>query len=195
MPKHVTRTMLRGATVLLALALAALALSPSPARAETAWVKDELRLNLRTGPGTQFRIIGVIKSGDRVEILERRDGWTQVRPRGEEAGWIPEGYLQPTIPARIRLSEAEAQLAELHDQLDRITAEAERLKAANENLEARDAERSAAMEKLTRENQAYRAAADWGGYITGAAILAAGMLVGWLLKSGSGRGRSPRVRL
>ena len=31
--------------------------------AETAWVKDEVRLNLRSGPGTQYRILQGIGTG------------------------------------------------------------------------------------------------------------------------------------
>ena len=193
MMRNATGLTVRGAAVCFVIAM--LALFPSSSRAETGWVKDELRLNLRTGPGTQFRIIGVIQSGDRMEILDRTDGWTQVQPQGEEAGWIPVGYLQPTVPARIQLVETEAQLASLQEQLEQVTTEAGRLQDNNRALDERDAERGAAMEKLTRENHAYRAAADWGGYITGAAILGTGMIVGWALKASSGRGRSSRVRL
>ena len=42
----------------------------SPALAETAWVRSEVRLNVRTGAGTQFRIVGVVATGDSVDILD-----------------------------------------------------------------------------------------------------------------------------
>ena len=193
MLRHATGTAVRGAFA--CFALAALTMTPFPSGAETAWVKDELRLNLRTGAGTEFRIIGVIKSGDRVEVLERKEGWTQVQRRGDEAGWIPVGYLQVAVPARIQLVETEERLTSLQEELDQLTTETELLRTSNQNLDERDVERTAAVEKLTRENQAYQAAADWGGYITGAVILGVGMIVGWILKVSSGRGRSSRVRL
>ena len=47
--------------------------------AETSWVKDELRLNLRSGPGNEYRIKGYIKTGDAVTVLSRREGWVQIR--------------------------------------------------------------------------------------------------------------------
>ena len=50
----------------------------APALAESAWVTSEVRLNLRTGAGTQFRIVGVLATGDSVEILKRKDDWTQI---------------------------------------------------------------------------------------------------------------------
>ena len=193
MLKHAAEMTVRG--VAGGLVLATLAFAPSPSRAESAWVKDELRLNLRTGPGTEFRILGVMKSGDRVAVVERKEGWTQVQPQKGEAGWIPVGYLQPSAPASIQLTKSEAQVDSLQEQLDEISTEAAQLRTTNQKLEKREVERNAGMEKLNRENQAYRAAAEWGGYITGAGILATGMITGWLLKASSSRNRSSRIRL
>jgi uncharacterized protein YraI len=179
----------------LGFALAHLMLGTAPIAAETAWVKDELRINLRTGPGTEFRILGVMKSGDRVTIVERQEGWTQVQPVAGDPGWIPVGYLLPTAPASVRLESAETRASTLQGQLDEITTEAGTLRSSNETLSTRDVDLSAAMEELKRENQAYQAAAEWGAYIAGAGILATGMIVGWLLKSSSSRSRSSRIRL
>jgi len=179
----------------LCIAFASVLFGPSASRAETAWVKDELRLNRRTGPGTEFRILSVMTSGDRVTILDRQEGWTQVQPTVGEPGWIPVGYLQPSAPASVQLVSAEAQLSKLQAQLDQVTSDAGGLSASNQKLAARDVELSATMEELKRENQAYQAAAEWGGFIAGAAILASGMIVGWMLKASSSRNRSTRIRL
>ena len=81
-----------------------LLLGAAPGHSEVAWVKDELRLNVRTGPGVQYRIVGVLKTGDMVEILARGEGWTQVQSKDSAEGWIPVGYLQPGPPARVALA-------------------------------------------------------------------------------------------
>ena len=67
--------------VLLQLAVIALtALSATPGRAQEAWVTDkEVTLTLRTGAGTQYRIIGNLTTGDVATILTRGKGWTKVR--------------------------------------------------------------------------------------------------------------------
>ncbi len=75
--------------------------------AERAWIKDELRLNLRTGPGVQFRIMGRLKTGDALELLERGDGWTKVRVAEFGEGWIPEGYLKVHLETENGLKEQE----------------------------------------------------------------------------------------
>src|SRR5438552_2586338 len=90
----------RRASMLIFVVCAAVAAS-----AETAWVKDELRLNLRTGPGNEYRIKGFIKTGDSVTVLSRREGWVQVRTSSADLGdgWIEDGFLGGEPPAAMRL--------------------------------------------------------------------------------------------
>src|SRR5690606_40557650 len=50
---------------LLAVVVGVAGLAPSPARAaEQGWIKSDLKLNLRTGGGNEYRIIGTVSSGD-----------------------------------------------------------------------------------------------------------------------------------
>lgn len=178
--------------LLSALALLALAL---PAQSETAWVKDELRLNLRTGPGTQFRIKGAIGTGDKLQVLERGDGWTKVSTPDLGQGWIPAGFLQSQPPAGVRLAQVEAQTAEFRSQYESITARTSALEAENATLSENDASQRQQIEQLTRENFELRAGARWPEWITGAGILLAGMLMGAIVHSVSGRRQRPRIRL
>jgi len=192
-PRHRTRRALRAAAWL---ALATVGIGGAGiASAEQAWVKDELRLNLRTGPGVQFRIMGVVKTGDGVQVLSRGEGWTQVRVPEVGEGWIPEGYLQPEPTAGVRLAESEAQTSDFREQLSAIQAETQSLRKSNEEISARDAEQRASIERLTRENLELRAGARWPEWITGAGILGAGMLLGAVLHMISARRQRPRVRL
>jgi SH3 domain protein len=179
-----------------ALALAALAgaLAPAPlASAETAWVSDLVRLNLRTGPGPGYRIIASVETGDSVEILSRGDAWIEVRAEGK-TGWVPEGFLQQEPPARVRLERLEGESAELRTNAQRVGEDAEKLRSEHEQLVTRETEQRTELERLTRDNLALRAGARWPHWIAGACILAAGMALGALLR-GSGRQKPPRIRL
>jgi uncharacterized protein YgiM (DUF1202 family) len=177
------------------LALAAGICGPGIASAEQAWVKDELRLNLRSGPGVQYRIMGIVKTGDGVAVLSRGEGWTQVRVPEVGEGWIPEGYLQSEPPAGARLAESEAQTSKFREQLSAIQEEAQNLRQQNGEITARDAKQRDAIERLTRENLELHAGARWPEWITGAGILGAGMLLGAVLHMVSARRQRPRLRL
>jgi len=167
----------------------------APAYAEMAWVKDELRVNLRTGPGVQYRILGALSTGDTVQILGRGDGWTNVRPGNLTDGWIPAGYLQPQPPAAVALAERDAENAELEKRLAALTKSEARLRAAHDEISGRDADQQAEITRLTRENLELRVGARWPERLTGAGIVLFGMALGAIVARSSGRRRKQRIKL
>lgn len=178
--------------------LVALALSLLPAaasRAERAWVKDEVRLNIRTGAGVQYRIIGALSTGDSVEVVSRAEGWTQVRAGDGVEGWIPEGFLQEEPPARIRLERFEADTAEQRARLEQLNSEVTELRAVREELGTTTQEQKAELDRLTRENLELRAGARWPEWIAGASILFVGAIFGIIIHRSTGRRPGPRIRL
>jgi SH3 domain protein len=176
------------------LGLAIAVLLATSASAETAWVKDEVRLNLRSGPGTKYRILHSIGTGDKVDVLNRGEGWTEVRSEAGE-GWIPEGFLQPEAPAAVRLERLEAQTTGSRAKLEALTAKTTELETENATLSEQEGAQKSEIELLTRENLELKAGARWPEWITGAGILAVGMLMGAILQSVSGRRSRPRIRL
>jgi SH3 domain protein len=185
----------RGRRVLWGVALAGVVWGlAGPAHAESAWVKGEVRVNLRTGAGTEFRIVGSLGTGDEVEILSRGDGWTQVRGDQNE-GWIPAGFLQSEPPAGVVLAAREAETAKLRDRVESLSRSESALREQNQEIAGRDEEQREEITRLTRENLELRAGARWPEWITGAGIVTAGMALGAVLQRVSGRRRSPRIRL
>ena len=174
--------------------LALLAALASPAAAEQSWVKDEVRLNLRTGAGSDFRILGAVATGDTVEVLTREESWTRVRA-GELEGWIPAGFLQDQPPAKIALERIQQEVAGLREKITAMTSEIETLRTENTVLRGGESERAAELERLTRENLQLRSGERWPEWITGASILSVGGLIGILVHAMSSRRTARRIRL
>ncbi len=64
-------------------------------RAETMYITDILRITVREGSGSDFKILDVIESGHEVEVISTVDEWAKVRlPNGKE-GWLIAKYLTP----------------------------------------------------------------------------------------------------
>jgi SH3 domain protein len=181
------RALLRAAALAAGLMLAPLA------RADTGWVDDQVRLNLRTGPGNQYRILGSIETGDSVEILSRGDGWIEVSAEGKQ-GWVPDGYLKAEPPAVVKLARIENEAAELRTRSKQLGEDDEKLRGEHEQLAAKESEQRVELERLTRDNLELRAGARWPEWIAGACILGVGMALGALLR-GSARRQTPRIRL
>ena len=171
------------------------ALVAPAASAEPAWVRADLNLNLRTGPGTKFRIVGNLTTGDGVQILDRATNWTKVQLADGKQGWIPAGYLHPEAPPTIRLAQLEGEVVELRGQLETVTAERETLRDSNATLSTTDEAQSQQIAELSRENARLKGGQRWPEWITGAGVLCVGMILGALWNRTSSRRASPRIRL
>lgn len=117
------------------LSILLLALAASSVGAQSRqYVTDSLRLEARTGPSTEHRIVSMLDSGTRLEVLEEREGWSRVTlPSGEEA-WMLTRYLKPELPARIGLERATADLQKLREQNSRLTQELARWRSMSEEV-------------------------------------------------------------
>ena len=186
---------------LFGLGLAALLflLPASGLTADRGWVRGEIRLNIRTGPGTEFKIVGVAKTGDALDVLQREEGWTRIRVVGPNAkireGWIPEGYLNPTPPPTLRLAQAEERVADLSARFEALQQEAEALRQETATLSTTNSAQKTELDQVTQENMRLHAGDRYPEWITGASILAAGMLLGSLIYRSSTRRQQTRIRL
>jgi SH3 domain protein len=171
------------------------ALLATSGQAQEAWVMDKaVNLTLRTGAGTQYRIIGSLTTGDVATILTRGEGWTKVRTTEGKEGWVSAGFLQASPPAQIKLKRLGRETEELRRQVAELSEETTDLRASKDELESDDEEQRLEIDRLTRENYRLRAGARWPEWITGAGIVVIGMALGALLGRNASRRRQPRVR-
>jgi uncharacterized protein YgiM (DUF1202 family) len=157
-------------------------------------VRGELRVNFRAAPLPTSTLLGVVKTGEPVSVVERRSGWARIQLPNGSGGWLPEGFLDSQPPAAQHAEEMQAELAALRQQLVAVTRERDELREQSTQIGASQAEREATVRQLTEENRDLRAGERWPYLITGGAILGAGMLVGALVARSSGRRSSPRLR-
>lgn len=178
-----------------ALVVALACVSASNASAEEAWVKGEVTLNLRSGAGGQFRIIGTATTGDRLSVLAPGKNWTRVRTADGIDGFIPAGYLDDEPPPTMRLVQLESEVERLSADLASSTEEASELRTRSDGLAQSDETQKDVIQRLEKENLQLRAGARWPEWITGALILSTGMVLGAVLRGVSGRRRGQRIRL
>jgi hypothetical protein len=60
-------------------------------------------LNIRSGPGTRFRIVGQLAPGERAELLARDAdaGWLRIRTDAGMIGWVSRDYLDTAFDVRL----------------------------------------------------------------------------------------------
>jgi SH3 domain protein len=186
-----------------------LTLLPSVTMAETRFV--EVEVTLRTGQGTGFSIVRMVRSGTPVEILQQDpgSGYTRVRMPGGTEGWVLTRYLtdnpvgaEQLVTAQQRIDQMQRENRQLVEERDRYLKEADSLaeelarlkdlssnalalEDANQQLRTTVARHEETIGRLQKDNErlASRTRRDW--FVAGAGVLVIGIVLGVVL---------PRIR-
>jgi hypothetical protein len=94
----------------LALAVVAASLASAAVSAATAYVSDELVLNVYSEQNQQGQRLATLHSGARVETLGASADFTQVRLPDGITGWVKSSYLTSQEPAAVRVKQLEEEL-------------------------------------------------------------------------------------
>lgn len=84
------------------------------ASAATQYVSDQLSINMRSGPGTKYRIEKLLDAGDKLDTLgSSSDGWTRVRTSSGDTGYVLTRFLSDQPAARDQVADMKKQVAQL----------------------------------------------------------------------------------
>ncbi len=121
-----------------------LAATPGILDAEpAAYVTDTIRLALRAGPSADQKSLGVVESGQAVEILRAGEEWTLIRSATGLEGWVPSRYLTEQPPPKLIAGRLQEKNRELEARATALAEENARLGEENRRL----AERLAALQQ------------------------------------------------
>jgi hypothetical protein len=112
------------------LALALATLAAAAARAEPAYVIEQLVVNVNSAPDASGERIATVKSGERLEVLERVGDQVHVQLANGKDGWIRASYLSKDEPLASRLKQREAEVAQLKDQVNHLESQLATARAA-----------------------------------------------------------------
>lgn len=69
---------------------------PAPVATPTTDIRyvDATRVNMRSGPSTDFRVVDTLSRGTQVQVLDRDQGWARLRVSSTQLeGWMAERFL------------------------------------------------------------------------------------------------------
>jgi hypothetical protein len=89
------------------------------ASAESLYVIEQLVVGVNDAPDDTGQRIATVRSGDRVEVLERADDEARVRLDDGTEGWLKVAYLSADLPLRQQLAERARALESTKAQLAR----------------------------------------------------------------------------
>lgn len=117
----------------------------------TAFITDSLRLALRAGPAADQRSLGVVESGQTVEIVKAGEEWTLVRSPAGVEGWVQTRFLTEQPPPKLLAARLLEKSRELEARTAALTAENARLQEENSSCAARFASLQEEFESFRRD--------------------------------------------
>lgn len=100
--------------------------APQSVAQETQYISDMLLVPVRSGPGTDYRIVNRgLPSGTALLVYDLSDDgeWTEIETRGGTRGWIPTQYLQKEPPAGLLINDLRLELEQVRGERDRLVSQ------------------------------------------------------------------------
>jgi SH3 domain protein len=164
-------------------ALGLLAGAAPAAEAQALYVVEQLVVSVSSTPDAGGERIASLKSGDRVELIERSGDAVHVRLANGKDGWLRSSYLSTEQPLRPRLQQSEAEVTSLKAQVSRLEAQlsgASSLRAAAPLAAAPEETAPAAQAPLFSAAGEAAAPRVWPWAVLSAALaLVVGFALGW----------------
>jgi SH3 domain protein len=127
--------------------------------AETRYVTDLLKLPLRTGPSTEYKILALIVSGQQLEVVEPGENWSLVRLDNGKEGYVLNRYLVAQPTSAVRLKELQSKYTVLKQQADALIEENNRFKEENKTFKTSLDSSEKARNKLDTDYKELKASA------------------------------------
>jgi len=122
---------------------------PFPAMGQhKAYVTDYFEITCRSGPGTEYKIIKLLHSGDMVELLSDMEGWTQVRLDSGEVGWVLTRYLMRDKPLSLQAESLIKENAALKEEKAEYLGQLEKYRSENSALQKELTNTAASVETV-----------------------------------------------
>lgn len=169
--------------------------------AKDIYVSGVTQITMRTGPGVDHKIVAMVTSGVKLEILEYRQDWSKVRNAGGKTGWVLTRFLTEEVPKALmverykkenermasKLSAAEETAKKLNIQnkeLTQIAHKYKQLKDASASYLKLDAEHKALLEQSREQEkriksleQSIKSEVKFG-LLSGAGVFIVGLIFG-----------------
>jgi len=102
--------------------------------AENIYVTGITNITMRTGPGVEHKIVAMLKSGTKLEIVEYQKDWTQVKTGLGKNGWVLSRFLTQKVPDALLVEKLEKDHQDLMLKFEAIEEENKSLTVKNATL-------------------------------------------------------------
>ena len=125
--------------------------------AESMYVTDLIKLTLRSGPSTEYKILAVVESGQQLDVLEPGEDWSLVRLANEKEGYVLTRYLTAEPTHNVLLEQLQAKHKAVTEQAAALLEENTKLRDENKNLKSTLSSTEETLNKVDKEYKELKA--------------------------------------
>ena len=111
-----------------------LLLAAPVSHADTTYVIEQLVVGVTATVDAESERVGQVKSGDKLEVIERDGDETHVKLSSGKDGWLKSSYLTNEPPLQTRLTERTAEVEKLKQETDKQRQETEKQRQEADKL-------------------------------------------------------------
>ena len=148
--------------------------------AERLYVSGGYReIMLRSGPSVEHRILGTLKTGDRMEATSKEGAFSLVMLPDGRQGYVLTSFLTPEAPPQRQIEELAARVREQSVELEQLRRENAKLITEHEKLSKGNSSNKRQLHRLQQESSDLRRDMRLRWFGAGAGVLLTGWLMGW----------------
>jgi SH3 domain protein len=121
------------------------------ALAETKYVVEHIQVNARTGNSVEHKIVTMLESGQKVQVLEVNKDWSRVKLSDGKEGWISSRFLTSAEPRKLVLEKLREKYNQLNEQVTGLLEENRFLNDENRVLKSELASNKEALDEISKE--------------------------------------------
>jgi SH3 domain protein len=124
-----------------------------PAQALDRYVTDQFEINMRTGTSTANRIIAILKSGQKLEVLEQDEAsqYSLVRTENGTEGYVLTRYLDEQPSGREQLVKLQLRSGKQKDRIAKLEADLNDYQQVNSSDREQISQLKAQLQKTTND--------------------------------------------
>ncbi|MDT8379506.1 MAG: TIGR04211 family SH3 domain-containing protein [Desulfotignum sp.] len=131
----------------------------SVAAAQEVYVSGITKITMRTGPGIEHKIVAMLETGTRLDILEYKSDWSLVQMDNQKQGWVLTRFLTEEKPLTFLVEKLRKENARLTSVLEKSEKHNQELAEKNTTLadiEKKYQELKQASADFLKLNEKYR---------------------------------------
>ena len=172
----------------------------SLANAATKYVSDDLHTFIHSGPGTKYKIIGSVNTGEHIKVIRKESNFTLVKDSKGRSGWINSKYVSSKPGLKERLPRLETELSKLKIQLEEDKGNLDSKASQVTNLENTNSKLTKQLKEVQTLNNELNQRLDtkrtdllikwftYGGMVAGAGLIL-GLIIPLLIPSRRNKSR------